>query len=115
MILMPIVYVTDMDRAVRFYSALGFAPDPNVHSRMWTQLRAGNGAILALHHETKPAPSSPLRVELALVATVPLHSLKPRLEGQGIACGPIVDEAFGFSMLVHDPDGLPVQNNQHEH
>ena len=110
---MPIVYVTDMDRAVAFYGALGFAADPQASSPMWTELKAGERAVLALHRDAAPATPERLRVELALVATAPLEAVSRDLAARGIACGPIVDEAFGRSMLGRDPDGLEIQINQH--
>jgi len=113
MILMPIVYVTDMDRAIAFYGALGFAADPRTSSAMWTELKAGDGAVLALHHDGAPASAARLRVELALVATAPLEAVSRDLAARGIACGPIMDEAFGRSLIVRDPDGLEIQINQH--
>ena len=114
MILMPIVYVSDMDKAVAFYEKLGFLPDPSARSRMWTQLIAGDRAILALHHDDHPGPTSHLRVELALVTTEPLEQVRDRLRKAGIEPNAIVDEAFGRSMTVKDPDGLAIQINEHQ-
>ena len=66
MILMPIVYVQDMDASLAFYERLGF--EPKSRSAMWSELRAGDGAVLALH----AAPTEAVgRVDLALVAEEP--------------------------------------------
>ena len=46
--LMPLVYVTDMDRAIRFYSSLLPASSIVTSSPYWTELSVG-GASLALH------------------------------------------------------------------
>lgn len=113
-ILMPIVYVSDMDRAVNFYASLGFAPDPKARSRMWTQLNAGDRAILALHRNHEGSEDH-LKVEVALVATEPLERVATTLRAQGIDCSPIVDEAYGRSMMIRDPDGMKIQVNEHEH
>ena len=43
---MPVVYVSDMDRSARFYQALGF--ELSSRSAHWTELQAGDGAVLAL-------------------------------------------------------------------
>jgi hypothetical protein len=47
-ILMPIVYVTDMERSIRFYESLGFAPDEASRSAHWTELRAGDECAAAV-------------------------------------------------------------------
>jgi catechol 2,3-dioxygenase-like lactoylglutathione lyase family enzyme len=109
MILMPIVYVTDMDKAVAFYESLGFAVDTRGRSEHWTELRAGDGAVLALHYAGR-APEQ--RVELALVATEPLENVQERHRDS--VTRPVTDEAFGRSLALRDPDGLEIQVNEHE-
>jgi catechol 2,3-dioxygenase-like lactoylglutathione lyase family enzyme len=104
-ILMPIVYVQDMDSSIAFYERLGFAPKSR--GEMWSELAAGDGAVLALHK----APADHVgRVELALVAEEPLErvaELVPPYRG-------IADEAFGRSLVVQDPDGMKIQVNEHD-
>jgi catechol 2,3-dioxygenase-like lactoylglutathione lyase family enzyme len=104
-ILMPIVYVQDMDASIAFYERLGFAPKSR--GEMWSELNAGNGAVLALHK----APADVVgRVELALVAQEPLERVAEIVEPhRGIA-----DEAFGRSLLVRDPNGMSIQVNEHD-
>jgi catechol 2,3-dioxygenase-like lactoylglutathione lyase family enzyme len=109
MILMPIVFVTDMERSIAFYESLGFAPQSR--SPMWTELTAGERAILALHHaEAPPEPSE--RVQLGLVSEEPLEHVEERF-GNALA-RPIADEAFGRSLILRDPDGLEIQVNEHD-
>ena len=72
MILMPIVYVRDMDESVAFYERLGFEIDIQSRSRHWTELKAGTGAVLALHSAEGGAAG---RVELSMVAEEPLEQL----------------------------------------
>jgi len=114
MILMPIVYVSDMERAVNFYASLGFSPDPKAHSRTWTQLSVGDRTILALHRNHQGSKEH-LKVEVALVATEPLEKVMTALGQRGIECSPIVDEAYGRSMMIRDPDGLKIQISEHAH
>ena len=109
--LMPIVYVTDMERSLAFYRALGFASTAT--SPMWSELSAGDGAVLALHHDDAPAPPSPLRVELATVATKPLEEVLGELRTAGIEpVEAIAAQRFGRSTKVRDPDGLLIQINE---
>ena len=104
MILMPIVYVTDMERSLAFYESLGFRPQSR--SSHWSELRAGDGAVLALHLADATG------IELALVADGRLEDVQERhadtLER------PIADEAFGRSLLLRDPDGRALQVNEHD-
>jgi catechol 2,3-dioxygenase-like lactoylglutathione lyase family enzyme len=109
MILMPIVFVSDMERSIEFYESLGF--EPQSRSPGWTELGAGDRAVLALHHAEAPAQPSE-RVQLALVSEEPLEQVEQRF-GRALA-RPIADEAFGRSLILRDPDGLEIQVNEHD-
>lgn len=108
---LPIVYISDMARSLPFYQALGF----QVHheGQVWSELRLGE-ARLALH-TTETLPGGPLRIELAFATYIPLEALMSRLSEAGISIeNEINDEAFGRSLLLRDPDGLPLQINEHD-
>jgi catechol 2,3-dioxygenase-like lactoylglutathione lyase family enzyme len=107
MILMPIVYVRDMDESVAFYEGLGFEVDDRGRTRHWTQLKAGEGAVLALHAADAETAG---RLELAMVAEEPLE----RVAGAAPVARGIADEAFGRSVLLRDPNGLWIQVNEHD-
>jgi catechol 2,3-dioxygenase-like lactoylglutathione lyase family enzyme len=107
MILMPIVYVSDMDESVAFYERLGFEVDLESRGEHWTELKAGDGAVLALH---AAAEGEAGRVELSMVATEPLERL---VEASAPARG-ISSEAFGRSLVLRDPNGLEIQVNEHD-
>jgi hypothetical protein len=78
---------------------------------MWTELKAGGRAVLALHHaDMLPEPSK--RVELSLVSEEPLEQVTACYRGS--LARPIADEAFGRSLLLRDPDGLEIQVNEHD-
>lgn len=114
--LMPIVYVSQMSRALDFYLALGLEPDYVEREGVWSSLKSGD-ALLGLH-TLDPLPPVPEigRVELTLVSMEPLEALVARLEAQGIApARAIHQESFGRSLLLRDPDGLLVQVNEHAH
>jgi uncharacterized glyoxalase superfamily protein PhnB len=60
-------------------------------------------------------PSGPLRVELSLTAHDRLEVIVSRLREAGLTVtNEIADEAFGRSLLIRDPDGLPIQINEHD-
>ena len=104
MILMPIVYVTDMERSIEFYSSLGLAVQHR--GEQWTELRAGDGAVLALHL----APES--GIELALTSREPLETVAAAQAA--FVARRVADEAFGHSLILRDPDGLTLQVNEHD-
>jgi predicted lactoylglutathione lyase len=113
--LMPIVYVTGMNRSIAFYEALGLKVSARQRNDYWTELSLGD-AILALHKDHDlPDPHQHQRMMLTFVTHEPLEQLVERLDRAGVrpARG-IADEAFGRSLLLHDPDGLPVQINEHD-
>jgi len=108
MIVMPVVYVRDMDESVAFYEQLGFEVDIQSRSENWTEFRAGGGAaVLALHSAEGDAAG---RVELSMIAEEPLQQIA---KSASVARG-IADEAFGRSIVLEDPNGLRIQVNEHE-
>ncbi len=106
-----IVYVRAMEPAVDWYRKV-LGSDPATHGSHWASFRIG-GANLALHYVEETTPAG--RVELSLVVTQPLEDLVARLESVGIAPHRgIVDETFGRSLQLMDPEGLVVQVNEHD-
>ena len=110
---MPIRYVADVAAAARFYSALGLAGGDGSRSGNWLELEPSGGA-LGLHVIRQSQGDDARHVELAFVAEEPLEKVAARLAEAGFPAGPIIDENFGRSMLVRDPDGLTVQINEHD-
>jgi predicted enzyme related to lactoylglutathione lyase len=117
---MAIRYVHDVDGARQFYQALGLTLEfasrrprrggPSV----WTELAgSGPGANLALHHwAEKPATE----VELCFQADEPLERVADRLRQNGYELTTeIVDEAFGRSFTIRDPEGLLIQVNENDY
>jgi catechol 2,3-dioxygenase-like lactoylglutathione lyase family enzyme len=108
---LPIVYVTDMGKSLAFYQALGFSVKNE--GQVWSELRMGD-AGLALHGTDETA-SGTQRMGLAMTAYQPLEMILIELTSAGISItNEIVDEAFGRSLLIRDPDGMPIQLNQHD-
>lgn len=103
--LQPIVYVTDMDRAISWYSTL-LEVEPANASSHWTTFAIGDGT-LALHYNDVALPGG--SVDLSLVAPAPLESVSDRVPG----AGGIDEQPFGRSLVVIDPDGTKIQVNEH--
>jgi catechol 2,3-dioxygenase-like lactoylglutathione lyase family enzyme len=110
--MMPVVYVTNMERAIAFYETLGLRVSVKQRNDIWTELALGD-AILALHRvDTLPSGSG--RIELTFLSEE-LDALSARLKAADVTFErDISDEAFGRSMAVRDPDGLYVQINEHD-
>lgn len=107
---MPIRYSSDVDAAMRFYHALGLDVGPMSRPGAWAELPAASG-MLAIH---KGDPSEAGTCELAFEADEPLDDVVTRLRDAGFEPAPIVDENFGRSVRVRDPDGVWVQINAYD-
>jgi catechol 2,3-dioxygenase-like lactoylglutathione lyase family enzyme len=116
---MAIRYVRDVDSARQFYQALGLTLE--FASRRprrggpssWTELAGSGGPNLALHRWDEDPAS---RVELTFQADEPLEQVVDRLRRSGYEpATEIVDEAFGRSFTILDPEGLLIQVNENDY
>jgi predicted enzyme related to lactoylglutathione lyase len=117
---MAIRYVRDVDSVRRFYEALGLTLEfasrrpRRGGEAVWTELAgSGSGGHLALHQwDEEPAD----RVELTFQADEPLEQVVQRLSEAGYEpATEIVDEAFGRSFTIRDPEGLIIQINENDY
>ena len=106
---LPIRYCADVEASIRFYRALGLELGAATRPGSWVEMPAAAG-ILALHRSTEHAGDC----ELAFEADEPLEAVAARLAGAGFATEPIVDESYGRSLRVRDPDGVYVQVNEND-
>jgi predicted enzyme related to lactoylglutathione lyase len=108
--LQPIVYTTQMDPTVEWYATV-IGIDPSYRSDVWSSFAIGD-ASLGIHRVDTLAERG--RVELSLVTGEPLEAVLLRLADHGVeATRGIQDETFGRSVVFQDPDGTPVQVNEH--
>jgi catechol 2,3-dioxygenase-like lactoylglutathione lyase family enzyme len=110
---MPIRYVADVAAATRFYAALGLVQGDSSRSGDWTEL-SGSGGVLAVHSARKAEQDHPGGVELSFETEEQLEVLAGRLAAAGFEPEAIVDESFGRSLRVVDPDGVLVQVNEQD-
>jgi catechol 2,3-dioxygenase-like lactoylglutathione lyase family enzyme len=106
---LPIRYCGDVEASTRFYRALGLDLGAATRPGSWVELPAAAG-ILALHKTADDAG----RCELAFEADEPLEAVAARLVEAGYRPEPIVDESYGRSLRVRDPDGVDVQVNEND-
>lgn len=104
---MPIRYSSDVEAMTRFYETLGLRVGDVSRPGGWVELPADRG-MLALHR------GEPGRCELAFETDELLEDVAERLRKAGYEPGPVLDEGFGRSLRVPDPDGVPVQINAYD-
>ena len=110
----PLVYVSDLDESVEFYSLLGLVIVSG-RKRNIVELR-GEDITIALHRSRDlPATTPKPRVLLTFEADRPIRELAESLQHAGVDLErDVTDEAYGYSIALRDPDGLLIQINQHE-
>lgn len=109
---LPIRYTDDIEAMVRFYVALGLVLNTVSRAGGWVDLTAAGGLVgLHVASRTEPATTSG-RCELSFDSDERLDDVVARLHAAGYADAHIIDEAFGRSLRVTDPDGVPLQVNE---
>jgi catechol 2,3-dioxygenase-like lactoylglutathione lyase family enzyme len=103
------VFVTDMDRSVRFYTEqLGLTLLKRYENHFAT-IDAGHGLTIGLHpgNASVPAGDTKAGISIGLYLTGRLDDAVTLLEGRGIAfAGPIINEGkAGKFAHFTDPDG----------
>ncbi len=106
----PTIYVSDMTRAIDFYTrSLGLKLQFRAGDH-FAQVDAGNGFTIGLHPQSPqgPKPGSSGAISVGLSVTQPLDQVVSTLRQRGVVFrGPIVDDAKGSIRLAFfgDPDG----------
>jgi catechol 2,3-dioxygenase-like lactoylglutathione lyase family enzyme len=102
------VYVSDLDRAVRFYvETLGFKLQVR-DGDAWAEVDAGNGLVLGLHRASEhgPAPGSVGSIAIGFDVNQPIEDVVAVLENRGVAFqGPVLDSGPVKLAFFGDPDG----------
>jgi catechol 2,3-dioxygenase-like lactoylglutathione lyase family enzyme len=115
---MAIRYVRDVESARRFYQTLGLTLEfasrrpRRGGSSVWSELAGSGGANLALHQWEEDRAD----VQLTFQADEPLEEVVDRLRENGYEpATEIVDEAFGRSFGIRDPEGLLIYINENDY
>jgi len=104
------IYVSDMERAVGFYTnTLGLKLQFRAGNH-WAQVDAGNGMQIGLHPTGPQSPPAGKSGSISVGFTInqPLEQVVSTLKSRGVAFhGPIMDDAKGGIRLAFfgDPDG----------
>jgi hypothetical protein len=107
---MPIVFVRNMRTALGFWRAFGLRLVARSRNGRWAELSGARGGF-ALHLADEKDEQ---RIELSFDSAGPLEPLAERLRAAGFTVEEILDEGFGRSMQVHEPNGLMVQVNEYD-
>ena len=106
----PTIYVSDMDRAVQFYTEVLGLRLISRHGDEWASVDAGKGLTLGLHPAAKRmgAPGTLGSINVGLNVTESIDEVVRTLESRGVTFdGPIKGDANGSIRLAFfgDPDG----------
>jgi len=112
--LMPVLYVHDIQRSVRFYETLGLELVQVSRAGTWAELRLGD-ALLALHERRESRGAESGLIELSFRCNQPLADVASRLMTAGVTIAqPVTDDSFGYSLSIEDPDGTVVHLYEHD-
>lgn len=102
------IYVTDMDRAVRFHvETLGFKLRAR-HGDHWAEVDAGGGLVLGLHPAADggPKPGTVGSIQIGLDLNQPIADVVEVLGNRGVVFdGGVSDRGNVKLAFFRDPDG----------
>jgi catechol 2,3-dioxygenase-like lactoylglutathione lyase family enzyme len=105
------IYVSDMDRAVRFYAdTLGFTLKER-HGNYWASLDGGPGLTIGLHPATDAVPAGRQgSIALGLYLEGPIADAITQLTARGAHFpAPVIDDDGMLALaFFSDPDGNPL-------
>jgi catechol 2,3-dioxygenase-like lactoylglutathione lyase family enzyme len=101
------IYVSDMDRAVRFYAeTVGFRLTER-YGNHWASLDGGPGLTIGLHPATAAVPAGRQgSIALGLHLERPIEDAMRELAARGVQfAGPVIDDKQVSLAFFNDPDG----------
>jgi catechol 2,3-dioxygenase-like lactoylglutathione lyase family enzyme len=100
------IFVTDMDRSVRFYTEVLGLRLAQRFGNHWAQVDAEQ-IVIGLHPATKENPAGRNgSITIGFMFTAPIEEAVHTLEQQGVKFhGPIVQDNAGKVVYFEDPDG----------
>jgi len=102
------VFVSNMDRAVDFYTNVLGLKMLRRFDDHWAEVEAGPGLVLGLHPATDkaPAPGTLGSIQIGLGVSEPLETVMSTLSERGVKfASPIVTDDPGRFVFLEDPDG----------
>jgi catechol 2,3-dioxygenase-like lactoylglutathione lyase family enzyme len=105
------IYVSDMDKAVRFYTEVLGLTLTNRFGNHWATVLAGKTLLIGLHPWSAkyPQPGTKGSVQIGLVCRdESIRDLASRLRTHGVEVGGIIESGEGNYITFEDPDGNPI-------
>jgi catechol 2,3-dioxygenase-like lactoylglutathione lyase family enzyme len=104
------IYVSDMDRSVRFYTETLGMKLIERHGNHWAAVDGGPGLSIGLHPATAEVPAGQRgSMAIGLYLDGPIGEAVKRLSNQGVRFdGPIKEDKALSIAFFSDPDGNPL-------
>lgn len=101
------VFISNMDRAVRFYTETMALRLGERYGDHWATVQAGNGFTIGLHPPSAkyPSPGTKGAMTIGLEVDEPVESLMKTLTEKGVRTGGIEQGEGGRFLHLEDPDG----------
>ena len=102
------IFISNMDRAVHFYTEVLGMKLTNRFGDHWATVDAGKGLTIGLHPASAkyPAPGTKGAMMLGLEIDEPIETVVSRLTEKGVRfTGSIIQEMTGKFVHLEDPDG----------
>jgi len=109
------IYVTDMDRAVKFYTELLGLKLQYQAGNDWAQVQAGATLVIGLHptHPGGPQAGRKGSTEVGFELDEPIEAVHAKLTERGVTFdGPVMDTGHIKLAYFKDPDGNPLYLSQ---
>ena len=102
------IYVSDMSRAVRFYTeALGLKLRER-YGDHWASIDAGSGLVIGLHPATPEVAAGKVgSIAIGFEATQPIERVVNTLQERGVRVDGVKSDKAGTFASFTDPDGTP--------
>jgi len=102
------IYVSDMDRAVRFYTEDRGLRLRERYGDHWAAVDAGNGLVIGLHPATPEAAAGKAgSISIGFEATEPIERVVETLRARGVRVDGVRSDKGGTFASFTDPDGTP--------
>jgi catechol 2,3-dioxygenase-like lactoylglutathione lyase family enzyme len=106
------IYVSNMDRAIHFYTEVLGLKLTNRFGNNWATVQAGKTLVIGLHpwKARYPQPGTKGSVQIGLVVSQdePIRELAARLRTHGVQVGDVIESDEGNYLNFADPDGNPI-------
>lgn len=107
--MMVTIIVSDMDRAVAFYTEVLNCKIQFRFGNEWAQLRSLDGTAIGLHPATEKNPAGVKgSISLGILVTDSIQNKVQEMKAKGVKfTGPLIDDEQVWIASFEDPDGNP--------